>query len=373
MRFSGNIIKYFVLSRLLVIFSALVGSRYIPINNLEGIWNIQIPFFDLFARWDSAFYLAIAKSGYSIDSTWAFRPFFPLMMKVGSIPFYFFSDVDAQLVIAGFFLNAVFFLITLNIIYKLTLRLFSEKVANTTGLLIAFCPAAIFFSAIYTESLFLLLVAATFILIEKSRVTSSGISGLLAGLTRPEGIFVLIPIFIRNFKLNAQLKTKVTAIISCLIVLSSLLVILLIAWGIKGNPLIIFSVENQWSKITLATILSHPTWILDKSLVEFDFFTLPAIIISLFVGFCVLSKYRKNIFNNKFLPYFAYSISLLLFYLCLGDIRSITRFIWSLIPLYWGIAVLANDKRNFKLGILSFFILELFFGSILFANWYTFQ
>ena len=201
----------------------------------------------------------------------------------------------------------------------------------------------------------------------------SGILGFLAGLTRPEGLFAFIAILFKRVNLKAQSKAKVAAIASCMIVFSSLLVILLLAWGIKGNPMLIFSVEHTWDKVTLVTAFNHPAWILDRGFIEFYLFSIPAIIISIFVISRFFVSNRKNIFGNKLFPYFAYSGSLLLFYLYFGDIRSLTRFIWVLIPVYWGLAVLTRDRKRLKIVLLLFFIIQLVIGSILFANWYHFQ
>jgi Gpi18-like mannosyltransferase len=373
LRFSGKVLKYFLLSRLLVVFSVLAGSRFFPTNNSSGIWNIQIPFFNLFARWDSAMYVIIAKSGYSMDSTLVFRPLFPLTMKLGSLPLSLLLYDDARIIVAGFFLNALFFLIALLIIHHLTLSLFSEEIADTTVLLLAFCPAAIFFSAIYAEPLFLLLIALTFLLLEKGSVLGSGVSGFLAGLTRPEGMFTLIPIFIKRISQRSKRREKVIGIVSCLIAFSSLLAILLLAWVVKGNPLVIFSVEFTWDKVTLLTAFNHPTWIWGTGFAEFYFFSIPALVICTLALSYFFANNWKNLRENNLLPYFGYTVSLFLFYLWFGDIRSITRFIWVLIPLYWVLSIWATRKKSLKIAIFSFFSVQLIVGSILFANWYAFQ
>jgi Gpi18-like mannosyltransferase len=372
MRFSGKVLKYFFVSRLMVVFSVLIGSRFFPINNLQGIWNVQVPFFNLFARWDSAMYIIIAKSGYSMDSTLVFRPLFPATMNLGSLPLSPFLYDDARLIVAGFFLNAFFFLIALLIIHHLTLSLFSEQIADTTVLLLAFCPAAIFFSAIYAEPLFLLLIALTFLLLEKGSVLGSGVSGFLAGLTRPEGVFTLIPIFIKKISQRSKRREKVIGIVSCLIVFSSLLAILLLAWVVKGNPIVIFSVEFTWDKVTLLTAFNHPTWILGPGFTEFYFFSIPAIVICILALTYFFANNWKNLRENNLLPFFGYTTSLFLFYLWFGDVRSITRFIWVLIPLYWVLSVWTTRRKTLKIAIFLLFSVQLVVSSILFANWYFF-
>jgi hypothetical protein len=103
------------------------------------------------ARWDSAWYLAIAQNGY--DHNPARTTFFPLYpMLIRGLGLAFGSDL-----IAGVVISVVCFAVALVVLYRLVaLELDSER-ARICVLLIAFCPMAYYFSAVYTESLFLAL------------------------------------------------------------------------------------------------------------------------------------------------------------------------------------------------------------------------
>lgn len=370
MHFSFKVLKYFLLSRLFVICSAILGSVFVPMSNTSGMWSVAAPFFNLFARWDSSWYLAIAKTGYTVSETWAFRPLFPLTLKIGSLPLSPFMPADVSLVVAGFFLNMVFFLLALFVIHNLTQRLFSEKTADITVLLFAFSPMAIFYSAIYSEPLYLLLISLSFFLLETEKVYRSSITGYLAGLTRPEGFLVFIPTLLKS-KSKIRLQKK---FVSITIVLCSVLTIILLAWVSTGNPLIPVSAEQAWKdvKVTLIQALGNLSATYNQSFLEFLPFSIPFIAICFLVIAHFILRNYKNIRGNRLFPYYAYALVLLVFYLSLGDVRSLARFASTLIPVYWGLALWVENKTTAKYLLLSIFTVQLVVGSVLFANWYLF-
>jgi Gpi18-like mannosyltransferase len=369
MRFSFKVIKYFLISRILVISSVLLGTVLVP-TNTSDTWNVAVPFFNLFARWDSGWYLIIANVGYSMGSLWAFRPLFPLALKIGSLPLAQAMPIDVSITIVGFFLNMLFFLLALFVIHNLTQRLFSEKTADTTVLLLAFSPMAIFFSAVYSEPLFLLLISLSFFLLETEKVYRSSITGFLAGLTRPEGFLVFIPTILKNnSKIGLPKKIIATALIFC-----SVLTTFLLAWAFTGDPLIVITSEQSWEavKLTLIQALGNLSATYNQSYLEFYAFSIPFIMLCLLVLSHFAIKNRKSIRNNKLFPYYAYTLVLLVFYLALGDVRSLARFASTLIPVYWGLAILVENKTIPKYLLFTLFTALLIAGSVLFANWYLF-
>lgn len=137
-------------------------------------------------RWDSGWYLDIARRGYWLDpqthlGSVAFFPLYPLLMRVlgqiiGSIP------------AAGLVISNLAFAAALALLYDLTARRAGRDVARRTLLFLCVFPFSVFFSAVYTESLFLLLVVLSFWLAERGRWWWSGTAGLLCALTRSVGV-----------------------------------------------------------------------------------------------------------------------------------------------------------------------------------------
>ncbi|XP_011500370.1 PREDICTED: GPI mannosyltransferase 2 [Ceratosolen solmsi marchali] len=110
-------------------------------------------------RWDAQYYIHIAKYGYTYENTLAFFPLFPLSLKyitvvlnnIGSLILSY-SNI---IVIIGFVINFICFVKATLILYDLTEVVFKNtNVAYRAAILFCINPASIFFTALYTESMF---------------------------------------------------------------------------------------------------------------------------------------------------------------------------------------------------------------------------
>src|ERR1700761_7096449 len=101
-------------------------------------------------RWDSIHYLAIAQRGYARPGDAVFFPLYPLLIRalgfvVGSDP------------LAGVLISAACLAVAMTLLHRLTELELGRPAADATVLLLAFAPMSFFFTAVYTESLFLAL------------------------------------------------------------------------------------------------------------------------------------------------------------------------------------------------------------------------
>jgi Mannosyltransferase (PIG-V) len=143
-------------------------------------------------RWDSIYYLQIAKHGYQSPRLAAFSPFYPLLIRA-------FSGLAGSFAITGVLISLIAMFVGLVIVRRLTALELGDRSANVTVQLIAFGPMAVFLSAVYTESLFLALSAGTFYAARRGRWASAGILGGLATMTRSGGVLLLAPVLIMYF------------------------------------------------------------------------------------------------------------------------------------------------------------------------------
>jgi Mannosyltransferase (PIG-V) len=142
------------------------------------------------ARWDSVWYLTIANNGYQADPhRMAFFPLYPCLIRVLAL-------VTRSDLVAGVLISLAAFAVALWLLQLLVRLDFSDEVANTTVMLVAFCPMAMFFSAVYTESLFLALSIASIYAARRERWLAAGVFGGLAALSRNGGIALLLPLAI---------------------------------------------------------------------------------------------------------------------------------------------------------------------------------
>jgi hypothetical protein len=172
-------------SRLIVFICGAIGSVRVGRAHvaLTDLGNLAIAGLD---RWDSGWYLSIASTGYRSAAARAFFPLYPLLVRtVGFIT----GDTYAGVIIS---MGAFF--VALSLLYRLVELDFSSEVAAITVALVAFCPIAFFFSAIYTESLFLALTVGAIYAARRERWLVAGIVGAFASATRNAGVLVSVPI-----------------------------------------------------------------------------------------------------------------------------------------------------------------------------------
>ncbi len=140
-------------------------------------------------HWDGYWYILIADRGYSIHAaTTAFWPLYPLLIKAG-------YDLSTwPMPILGVILSNLALLGALVVLYRLVRLDYGDAVAGRTVWLLALFPTAFFFSAVYTESLFLLLTVASIYYGRTDRWGRAAAFGFLAALTRNTGVLVIIPL-----------------------------------------------------------------------------------------------------------------------------------------------------------------------------------
>ena len=141
---------------------------------------------DVWARWDSRWFLQIAEEGYSSPSfTPAFHPLYPALVGlVGRL-------LAGHYVLAGVLVSLAACAGAFVLLLQLARLHLDEDGARRTVLYLALFPTAVFLGAVYSESLYLLLAVASFLLAERGRFLSAGAAAGLAILTRSAGLALL--------------------------------------------------------------------------------------------------------------------------------------------------------------------------------------
>jgi len=152
------------------------------------------------ARWDAAWYLVIAHYGYRPElgamtaSRTAFFPLYPLGVRL-------LSDLALGPVIAGVLLSLAALAAGLYGLHRLTslevarLRLpEAGAVPRLVVLLMAFAPMALYFSAVYSESLYFALSVGVFLCARRGHWAGAAALGALASATRSTGVVLMVPI-----------------------------------------------------------------------------------------------------------------------------------------------------------------------------------
>ena len=144
------------------------------------------------ARWDAVWYLRIADNGYENPLSPHFYPLYPLLMRVVGAPL-------GSSLVGGIVVSLAAFLVALYLLHRLTDLELGATNARAAVLLMAFFPSALFFSAVYTESLFLALSVGAFYAARKGRFAWVGVAAGLAATSRAPGVLLLVPLLLLYF------------------------------------------------------------------------------------------------------------------------------------------------------------------------------
>ncbi|HET9720983.1 MAG TPA: mannosyltransferase family protein [Solirubrobacteraceae bacterium] len=140
--------------------------------------------------WDAQAYLSIARSGYSGGAALApFFPGYPILIRL-------FAFSPQATVIAGIAISIVLFALGSYLLWRLVALDYGDRVARLTVLLIAVFPTSLFFSAVYSESLYLAASLAAIYAARRDAWPYAGLCGAIATASRSNGVLVLIPLLL---------------------------------------------------------------------------------------------------------------------------------------------------------------------------------
>lgn len=194
---------------LVVGYLAIAAFGYPPTAPPYRMFSNEI--LDLPVRWDAGWYIGIAQVGYEWDDralrNWqqqnvAFFPALPLLMRIGGRLLGDRAALAGEIIALGVFLAALVYL------FDLARDVLRHRAPGSAVALLAAYPFAVFFSAIYTEGLFLLSAVAAFYHCHRREYGRAAAWGVLAGLSRPNGALMSVPLAVLAFQ-DAQARSSV--------------------------------------------------------------------------------------------------------------------------------------------------------------------
>jgi hypothetical protein len=202
-------------------------------------------------RWDAGWYLQIVTDGYryapgdpGVQQNIVFFPAFPMLIRVAGRLLG--GDMTGY-VAAGTILSLSSFFGALAYLYAFARDRYGDDTAGCAIWLLAAYPFAMFFGALYTESLFLLGTAGAFYHFSKQQFARAALWGILVGLTRLNGSLLMLPLGLLALSAAAS-RSKLKAFAAAAAPAAGLLIYALFIWRLTGDPLAFFSGQVAWGR-----------------------------------------------------------------------------------------------------------------------------
>lgn len=329
----------FIVSRVIMYYQFNLANMLI----LDGKGS----FIGTMCKWDCKWYLTIINNGYDdvVRTTpklwrglanWAFFPLYPVIIAFLK----FFIPINP--VIIGITLNQIFVFFAAIFLYKLLRLNFNDLNSRFGVTLLIFSPFSIYFTSLYTESLFLLLSVSGFYFLRTNSFFTSSVLGGLLSATRPVGIMFLIPIFISFLRKRINLNSLVIlGFISSL----GLLLFMLFLYIKTGDALAFQHIQKGWGRRGWGSV----SVIVQIKNMASDYYNAVLFTISASMSiYLVVKKYYEEAFFN---------LACIMPGVLTGTMMSEGRFSGTLFTFYFALTVLANRSWTIKILTLIIFLI----------------
>lgn|GEM_PF-3905271 len=341
------VLAIFIASRLIVLTAFHLAPQTIPRSDRYD-WD-TVTWTRPFARWDAGWYLTIARTGYTYEpgsteyQSVAFFPLYPLL--------YF---------------------------YPLIRQSHSPKTARIATSLLAFNPYSIFASVLYSEGLFIALLAGFLYYLQRKKWLGAGLMAGLASAVRIAGALLVIPL-LAVMVAEVWKKKKLTWRLVVSLGMSEC-GLLWYMWYLHynfGDYIAFFKAQSSWQRhffnltelvqtfkaeLAMAPGLWQQSWSLLPRIL--DVWSVLVTMLLLALGVLLHLEREKLLL----------SVSLLLLYLVSSSnsFSSMGRYVFILLPLYEIVARILDGTyfRWFRYPLLVLSSAGLFLFSMLFAQWY---
>jgi hypothetical protein len=355
------VILPFLVSRALVWVGAELGYRLVvpAKTGLDGGYTrALLPFI----RWDGHYYADIARHWYGPGPAGsseqlvrvAFFPLYPLLVRLA-------GGSDWALVL----LPNLFFLGALVVVYLVARRYLEAGHAELAIWVLAFGPAAMFFSFPYSESLYLLLTAGSFLLLEAGLWLPAAVLGGASAMTRVSGVLMSLAFWSEAIRPRAR---GWRLLLAGLLPVAGLAAVAAVDWTQFGDPFAFAKAQSTWVSPHRNPL--YPVGTIGTAILSGDPFRPEAIGLPVLVLFAVATVW---VLRTMPLGYGAYSAALILLglrqALFQGSFFSVPRYIVAAFPCYFAFAVFLAPRRNLLLAWLTLSALVLVIFSALYASW----
>src|SRR3954465_11288112 len=195
---------------------------------------------DVWARWDSVWFLRIAEHGYGSaqGAAAAFYPLYPATVALlGRV-------LLGHYVLAGILVSLAASFVSFLLLQRVAEERLGADGARRAVLYLAVFPFALFLQAVYSESLYLLLTLAAFMLAERRHFLAAGAVTGLALLTRPTAAALLPALALLAWRERDRLRALASLAVAPLLFAAYPLYL----WRAEGDPWAFLHAQRLWSR-----------------------------------------------------------------------------------------------------------------------------
>ena len=231
-------------------------DKYFPLSK-QALWEtyyhlsrspslIGRAFIDVWLRWDGVHYMNIAEFGYEgvgLGDT-VFFPLYPYL--VGGLS----RMISINVTLVGIIVSSIATLFASIFFYELVKELFDDKrLAKWSSACLVLYPTAFFLHAPYTDALFLVTSIASILMMVRKKPIMAGLFACAAGLTRAQGLLLIVPMIIYYFQNYASEKKfiKWRELLSLIIAIIGLGLFTL--WRMKTGAVGFFETYQAYSNV----------------------------------------------------------------------------------------------------------------------------
>ena len=354
-----EVVAPLIVTRVAIVAIALISYR-LPIKT-ENDLSVQ-HWLSALSRWDGAWYLRIAESGYDYTpgqfSSVAFAPLLPLLMRLGAP---LFGGGKEALLLAGIVVVNVALCAALAYLVALARFDVDASTARRAALYLIVFPTAFFLSALYPESLFLAFAIASFYHARRGQWLLAGVFAVGCALARPHGVLIVVALA-AELVLQHGLSLRAIARGGYALVLP---VAAFAGWlgylyANFGDPLVFLRTQSAWGRGLMAPWQTLANYFgPQRGPISDLLFTIAFVALAVVVAFRLRPSYA------------VYAATFLLVPISTGQLYSIMRFGLALFPAFIVLARLGQHRlldRTYLAAALmiggafvSFFAAGLFF------------
>src|ERR671936_1129012 len=243
-RVRGPVLGLFVWTRAAIWLGAIFAFLWFEPNRHPNAARWDSPLIhdlgyatDVWARWDSVFFVRIAEHGYDKASA-AFGPLYPGVVSVLGHVFF------GHYVLAGIAVSLAATLGAFVLFHRIAETRLGVDGARRALLYLALFPTALFLQAVYSESLYLLLALAAFVFAERGRFTAAGAATGLAILARITGVALVPALALLAWRCRHRLRAF--AGLSVAVPVASVYPLLL--WQQVEDPWAFAHAQDRWHR-----------------------------------------------------------------------------------------------------------------------------